>query len=184
MGVRIAALKTRRMLDALRRRLNNGREQETSMTISGLGHVKISCSDVERTAAFYARFGYEAATPVTSLDEQWVSDLYGAGAARPRAIIMVRAGDRAAPQLELIEWRPAGAVVAGPTSPGAGGIGLNSDDIFADTKALRAQGCIPLTEPLSRPAPKGTMWLVNFPDPDGHHVQLLQYVRAAAPAAG
>ena len=145
---------------------------------------KVSCANLERSVAFYEKFGFAVAGPASDTRADWIGDLYGAKGAWLRTQAMTLGDDPRAVRLELLEWSSPEAPVAGPTALGAGAIALRSDDLRADVEALKQKGVQFVSQVVSLPGPKGESLLVNVRDPDGFSIQLYQFVRTVAPTAG
>jgi catechol 2,3-dioxygenase-like lactoylglutathione lyase family enzyme len=146
------------------------------MSIGAVMLIKVSCSNLEKSAAFYALLGFTPLGAVNPSSDRRVSDLYGLDAL-PRSLMIANADGF---KIELVEWDRQGAPLGGFDTPGAGAMTLKSSDIDADHAALVAAGADVVSAPVGLEGPKGTSWLANLRDPDGFVVQLFQFRKAVA----
>jgi catechol 2,3-dioxygenase-like lactoylglutathione lyase family enzyme len=146
------------------------------MSVGDIIVCKISCAQIERSAAFYGLLGFMPARPPSSNDAPWVLQLYGVEG-RVRTQMLAREDNPKGVRIELIEWSNQAAQVAGPNAPGAGMLALRSNDMLGDYETLKQAGVEFVSEPMSFPSPAGTTWLVNLRDPDGLSIQLAQFVK-------
>jgi len=152
------------------------------LSVLGLVMLKVCCSSLERSIAFYEALGFKVAGPA-KVGAGWVGPLYGIAGGTPRAQAMSRPDDPKAVSLELIEWTPNAPGAPHPNTIGAGMVGFRSNDLDADCAALQAAGGELISEPVSTPGPADrTIRMANLRDPDGFNIQLVQFVKAAAPA--
>ena len=144
--------------------------------IRSIFHFILPCTNVERSTAFYARFGFEVIKdnrnvkwpPYVGTNFNMITGAQG------RAVQLVLPQDDALQtRIDLIEW-----VHPRWKNPGDGFprvMALLTQNIQAATKALIAQGLTP-TQPLRDPDPViGVQGVVCFADPDGHIVELIEY---------
>lgn len=150
--------------------------------IRSIFHFILPCSNVERSTAFYAHFGFEVIKD--NRDVKW-PDYVGRNfnmmtGAQGRAVQLVLPQDDALQtRIDLIEWvrpkwvNPEDAKPAADRVPRV--MALLTHNIQAATRALIAKGLTP-TQPLRDPDPViGVQGVVCFPDPDGHIVELIEY---------
>jgi catechol 2,3-dioxygenase-like lactoylglutathione lyase family enzyme len=145
---------------------------------------KISCGNLERSAAFYERLGFTSLGPPILSEAPWLGDLYGVPGARVRAQHLAAGGDPKRGRLELIEWANPKPARDGADVLGGGMLAMASDDLVGDYETLSQAGVRFESPPVSRPGPAGVTWLVNLRDPDGLPIQFSQFVKADAEAAG
>ena len=146
------------------------------MTISGLLHVNINCSDFERSRAFYEMLGFELLMPVPEVGEGEVAAAVGMTAYRLRGALMKH---RDGSLIDLLEWRePADDAppYAALNHLGLARVALQSTDIDADIGRLRAAGVEFLTaQPATVAGPDGmSSRFICFTDPDGTVLELVE----------
>jgi catechol 2,3-dioxygenase-like lactoylglutathione lyase family enzyme len=150
--------------------------------IRSIFHFILPCSNVERSMAFYARFGFEVIKD--NRDVAW-PDYVGRnfnmiGGAQGRAVQLILPQDDALQtRIDLIEWvrprwqNPDANRPVEARFPRV--MALLTQNIQAATRDLIAQGLQP-TQPLRDPDPViGVQGVVCFADPDGHIVELIEY---------
>lgn len=136
------------------------------MKYGKMHHVGLAVSDLDRSIAFYSRFGFD-------LHDRFELESTGAGTGvpGPLAIAHLYRGDE--PILELIEYGNRGrATVPANNDVGAPHVAFEVDDIFGMYEELSAEGI----EFYSPPNPQyihGCHWLF-MKDPDGIAVELIQ----------
>jgi catechol 2,3-dioxygenase-like lactoylglutathione lyase family enzyme len=147
------------------------------MQITRLDHVSFTVSDIDRSAAFYALFGFEPHKDYISAGPE-VDD----GADTERADMQIRwlRHPLGGPMLELIRYlhHPAGPA-AHNSKVGAAHLCFAVDDVRAAHAALGADGVRFLSEPHEDEF--GVVW-VYMRDPDGNAVEIIQDPPAAAAA--
>ena len=148
------------------------------MRAPALFMLKVSCSNLERSRAFYGELGFEPDGEPATAEAPWLASLYGIAGARIRAQ-QLRAAHGAAPvRLELLEWAaPASAARPSIDTPGCAGLSFRTDDLDATASRLvEAGGRIVGTIP-EFPGGRSTTRLVNVADPDGLTLQLVEVRR-------
>ena len=155
------------------------------MTESGAlawGHVNLNVSDLERSIAFYAKFGFDPfmpRIPYLGLERESLSPLTEA----PARVLGVPLGtkgrgcilqiERRFPMLDLIELEGAGAAaVATNARRGFVRICLVSQDLGADHARLVAAGVEFETPPLATEREMADVAICR--DPDGARIELIQ----------
>ncbi len=146
------------------------------MTISGLLHVNINCSDFERSRAFYEMLGFAVLMPVPEEGEGEVAAAVGMPAYRLRGALMKH---RDGSLIDLLEWQePADAAppYAALNHLGLARVALKTTDIEADISRLRAAGVEFLTaQPATVEGPGGMVSrFICFTDPDGTVLELVE----------
>ena len=122
------------------------------MTITGLVHVNVNCSDFERSRAFYGMLGFEHLADVPPTNTPEVAAAVGMPPYRVNgALLILRTGSTPF-VLDLLEWQE-------PTDPsppyphlyhlGIARIALATDDLAGDMARLQAAGVRFLSEPAS-----------------------------------
>jgi len=153
------------------------------MTITGLVHVNVNCSNFERSRAFYELLGFEHMLDVAPTNTKEVAAAVGMPPYRVNgALFVLRAGGQRF-VLDLLEWQEP----TDPTAPyphlyhlGIARIALSTDDLAGDMARLKAAGVEFLSEPASVTLEnQPTTTFVCFRDPDGTILELVQSGAAA-----
>lgn len=150
------------------------------MSVNDVVGFKVSCSQLERSVAFYQVLGFEPAGDVITSNQPWLGVLYGVPGGGVRMQAMTRVGNPKGLRLELLEWSPRAEGKAQVNSPGAGLMLLKSSDLAADCAALTQAGGELVSEPATLENPGGRTLLANLRDPDGFALQLVQFIRATS----
>ena len=150
--------------------------------VRSIFHFILPCTNVERSTASYAHFGFEVIKDNRNV--QW-PDYVGSNfnmlkGAQWRAVQLVLPQDDALQtRIDLIEWvrprwrNPDEDKLPEERFPRV--MALLTQNIREATAALTARGLIP-TQPLRDPDPViGVQGVVCFADPDGHIVELIEY---------
>lgn len=145
-------------------------------------HFILPCSDVDRSLAFYRRFGFEMIKDNRNVVwPDYVGENFNmVSGAQGRAVQLVLPhGDELQTRIDLIEWLkpkwhdPYDDRPVEERFPRV--MALLMENIAAATEDLMAQGLVP-TRPLRPPdATIGVQGVVCFTDPDGHIVELIEY---------
>ncbi len=139
------------------------------MRVIRVDHLSFTVGDVERSAGFYARFGFERHKDYVSAGPE-VDD----GADTPRADMQIRwlRHPTGGPMLELIRYLHHDAGRSAHNSRvGAAHLCFAVDDVRAAHAALAAEGITFLSDPHEDEF--GVVW-VYLRDPDGNAVELIQ----------
>ncbi len=150
------------------------------MSLTGLVHVNVNCSDFERSLAFYERLGFERVADVPATNTAEVAAAVGMPPYRVKGALLLLRSETAPFMLDLLEWqepRDAAEPYAHLYHLGIARIALASDDLDADMASLQADGIEFLSEPatVSMPGQRPTRF-VCFKDPDGTVLELVQPV--------
>ena len=150
------------------------------MSLTGLVHVNVNCSDFERSLAFYERLGFERVADVPATNTAEVAAAVGMPPYRVKGALLLLRSESAPFMLDLLEWqepRDAAEPYAHLYHLGIARIALASDDLDADMASLQADGVEFLSEPatVSMPGQRPTRF-VCFKDPDGTVLELVQPV--------
>jgi len=150
--------------------------------VRSIFHFILPCSNIERSIAFYANFGFEVIKD--RRDVVW-PDYVGRnfnmmpGAQGRPVLLALPQDDELQTRIDLIQWiqprwkNPEDDKPAADRTPRV--MALLTHNIRAATDALIARGLVP-TQPLRDPDPvTGVQGVVCFPDPDGHIVELIEY---------
>lgn len=149
------------------------------MTITGLIHVNVNCSDFDRSKAFYEMLGFEHMMDVPPTNTPEVAAAVGMPPYRVNGALLILRGGGQPFVLDLLEWQD--PTDAAPPYPhlyhlGIARIALASDDLEGDMARLQGQGVEFLSEPASVTLGNRTTTFVCFKDPDGTILELAQTV--------
>jgi catechol 2,3-dioxygenase-like lactoylglutathione lyase family enzyme len=147
------------------------------MTITGLVHVNVNCSDFDRSRAFYELLGFEHMMAVPPTNTAEVAAAVGMPPYRVKGALLVLRTGSTPFVLDLLEWQePTDAAAPYPHlyHLGIGRIALSSDDLVGDMVRLQAAGVEFLSEPASVTLDDRTTTFVCFKDPDGTILELVQ----------
>ena len=152
------------------------------MTITGLVHVNVNCSDFDRSKAFYEMLGFRHTVDVPPTNTAEVAAAVGMPPYRVKGALLMLPTSTGHLMLDLLEWQE--PTDASPPYPhlyhlGIARIALSTDDLDGDMARLQAEGVEFLSEPASvtldgQPATR----FVCFKDPDG---TILELVESAGP---
>ena len=149
------------------------------MTITGLVHVNVNCSDFDRSKSFYEMLGFEHMMDVPPTNTPEVAAAVGMPPYRVKGALLILRTGSAPFVLDLLEWQEPND--AAPPYPhlyhlGIARIALSSDDLEGDMARLKAAGVEFLSEPASVTLENRTTTFVCFKDPDGTILELAQTV--------
>ncbi len=150
------------------------------MTITGLIHVNINCSDFDRSLAFYELLGFSKAIDVPPTNTPEVAAAVGMPPYRVKGALLALPTPTGVFMLDLLEWQEPNDL--SPPYPhlyhlGIARIALATDDLDGDMARLEKHGVVFLSEPAAvtiddRP----TVRFVCFRDPDGTVLELVEQV--------
>ncbi|MEE2776768.1 MAG: VOC family protein [Acidobacteriota bacterium] len=148
------------------------------MSIVGLVHVNVNCSDFDRSLRFYELLGFKRAIDVPPTNTAEVAAAVGMPPYRVKGALLVLPTATGPLMLDLLEWQE-------PTDPsppyphlyhlGIARIALATDDLDAEIARLQAEGVEFLSEPatVSIEGQRPTRFAC-FRDPDGTMLELVQ----------
>ncbi len=148
------------------------------MSIVGLVHVNVNCSDFDRSLRFYELLGFKRAIDVPLTNTAEVAAAVGMPPYRVKGALLVLPTATDPLMLDLLEWQE-------PTDPsppyphlyhlGIARIALATDDLDAEIARLQAEGVEFLSEPatVSIEGQRPTRFAC-FRDPDGTMLELVQ----------
>lgn len=149
------------------------------MTITGLVHVNINCSDFARSRAFYEMLGFEHLLDVAETTTPDVAAAVGMPPYRVRGALMVLRTGGQPFVIDLLEWRS-----PRDESPpydhlyhlGIARVALATDDLDAEVARLEALGVRFLSAPATvrLPGASTASRFVCFHDPDGTVLELVE----------
>ncbi|HEY2600907.1 MAG TPA: VOC family protein [Thermoleophilaceae bacterium] len=139
-----------------------------SVGSSGMHHMGLTVSDLDRSVAFYSRFGFEV---TARIEEEGAEVEEGLGV--PDAALRVAILESENSRLELIQYvKPDGGPAPLPNNgTGAAHLCVEVDDVDKAYEELRAAGIDFFSEPITHES--GIRW-VYCRDPDGLTTELLQ----------
>lgn len=145
-------------------------------------HFILPCTDVERSMAFYGRFGFEVIKDNRNIVwPDYVGENFNmVSGAQGRAVQLVLPhDDELQTRIDLIEWeRPRWRNLYAdlPSEENIPRVmALLTENIAVAAEDLAARGLAP-TRPLRPPDPTiGVQGVVCYEDPDGHIVELIEY---------
>lgn len=148
------------------------------MSIVGLVHININCSDFDRSLRFYELLGFRHVIDVPPTNTVEVAAAVGMPPYRLKGALLVLKTATGSLMLDLLEWQE-------PTDPsppyehlyhlGIARIALASNDLDRDMARLQAQGVEFLSEPASVSIEgQATTRFVCFKDPDGTVLELVE----------
>lgn len=147
------------------------------MSIKGLVHVNINCSDFDRSLAFYELLGFTKAVDVPARNTAEVAAAVGMPPYTVKGALLVLRGAATPFVIDLLEWQD--PVDASPPYPhlyhlGIARIALATDDLDADVAFLQAHGVRFLSAPATVTLEGRTSRFVCFEDPDGTVLELVE----------
>lgn len=147
------------------------------MEVKRIDHVSFTVGDLERSAAFYRRFGFDDVKRYVSAGPDVDR---GADTENADMEILWLARPEGGPMLELIRYlkHPAGRSDHN-SKVGAAHICFVLDDVFGAHAELKREGMTFLSDPNEDEF--GVRW-VYLRDPDGNAVEIIQEPPAPAPA--
>jgi len=147
------------------------------MSVTGLVHVNVNCSDFDTSLEFYQLLGFEKAVDVPEHNTAEVAAAVGMPPYTVRGALLVLRNGTPPLTIDLLQWRdphdPA------PPYPhlyhlGLARVALASDDLDADIARLKAAGVEFLSEPATvELAGQRPTRFVCFKDPDGTVLELV-----------
>ena len=148
------------------------------MSITGLVHVNVNCSDFDRSLKFYELLGFVKAIDVPPKNTEEVAAAVGMPPYTVKGALLILRNAKVPMMLDLLEWQE-----PNDSDPpyshlyhlGIARIALASDDLDADMTQLQAHGVEFLSPPATvqmegQPASR----FVCFKDPDGTVLELVE----------
>jgi len=152
------------------------------MTVTGLVHVNVNCSNFERSLAFYELLGFRHMVQVPPTNTAEVAAAVGMAPYRVNGALLELRSESGRFVLDLLEWQEPHD--AAPPYPhlyhlGINRIALATDDLDGDMAKLKENGVEFLSEPASVSLdPASLTRFVCFKDPDGTILELVHTRRA------
>jgi catechol 2,3-dioxygenase-like lactoylglutathione lyase family enzyme len=148
------------------------------MSVTGLVHVNINCSDFDRSLKFYELLGFQRAIEVPAQNTAEVAAAVGMPPYTVKGALLILKNAKMPFMLDLLEWQdPSDDAVPYPHlyHLGIARVALASDDLDSDIAALKSHGVEFLSEPATvrlegQPATR----FVCFKDPDGTILELVE----------
>ena len=149
------------------------------MTITGLVHVNINCSDFARSEAFYRLLGFERLMDVARTTSPAVAAAVGMPPYQVRGALLALRNASQTVIIDLLEW-----LVPRDEDPpyghlyhrGIARIAFATDDLDADVVRLKEHGVRFLSEPatVTLPGATSSSRFVCFFDPDGAVLEMVE----------
>lgn len=149
------------------------------MSITGLVHVNVNCSDFDRSRAFYERLGFRLMVMIPERNTPEVAAAVGMPPYLVKGGLLVLENAAVPLVIDLLEWKDPRD--DDPPYPhlyhlGIARIALASSDLDGDMKRLQDEGVEFLSEPASvvLAGDRPTSRFVCFKDPDGTILELVE----------
>ena len=148
------------------------------MSILGLVHVNVNCSDFDRSLEFYELLGFQKYLDVPSTNTKEVAAAVGMPPYRVKGALLALKNAKNPFVIDLLEWQdpkddeaPYGHLY----HLGINRIALSTDDLEQEMVRLKLEGIEFLSEPASVKIEGGPETrFVCFKDPDGTIIELVQ----------
>lgn len=148
------------------------------MSILGLVHVNVNCSDFDRSLEFYELLGFQKYLDVPSTNTKEVAAAVGMPPYRVKGALLALNNAKNPFVIDLLEWQdpkddeaPYGHLY----HLGINRIALSTDDLEQEMARLKLEGIEFLSEPASVKIEGGPETrFVCFKDPDGTIIELVQ----------
>ncbi len=148
------------------------------MSIVGLVHVNVNCSDFDRSLKFYELLGFKKYLDVPATNSAEVAAAVGMPPYKVKGALLALENSKTSFVIDLLEWQKP----SDDDPPynhlyhlGINRIALASDDLDKDMARLKSEGVEFLSDPASviiEDGPKTRF--VCFKDPDGTVIELVQ----------
>jgi catechol 2,3-dioxygenase-like lactoylglutathione lyase family enzyme len=148
------------------------------MSILGLVHVNVNCSDFDRSLKFYELLGFRKYLDVPSTNTEEVAAAVGMAPYQVKGALLALENAKTPFVIDLLEWQDPNDDEA-PYNHlyhlGINRIALATDDLEHDMVRLKSEGVEFLSEPASVIIEDGPETrFVCFKDPDGTVIELVQ----------
>ncbi len=148
------------------------------MSILGLVHVNVNCSDFDRSLKFYELLGFRKYLDVPSTNTEEVAAAVGMAPYQVKGALLALQNAKTPFVIDLLEWQDP----SDDEPPynhlyhlGINRIALATDDLEQDMARLKSEGVEFLSEPASVIIEDGPETrFVCFKDPDGTVIELVQ----------
>ena len=147
--------------------------------ITGIYHVNVNCSDIERSRAFYELLGFRVVAEFEEKDNASLNRGLGIPSSHTRALFLKAGKGRDATLIDLVQWfRPVSAPKGANdlASLGVPRIALKAENLSQLYEDLKAEGVEFVSEPEQLEFPEfGTepLFCVCL-DPDGLLIELVE----------
>jgi glyoxylase I family protein len=146
--------------------------------IKGIFHIKVNCSNFERSLEFYKMLGFRVEVDIPEGDKSESVKALGFGQGNFRAAIMQIGDDPRSTRLDLLEWkspRDEEKPYAQLNHLGAARIALFTKDLDKTTEELKAKGVEFISEAVVLRTSAGSARFNCFYDPDGTVLELIEF---------
>lgn len=149
--------------------------------ITGIYHVNVNCTDIERSRAFYELLGFRVVAEFEEKDNPSLNKGLGIPASHTQALFLKAGRGRDATLIDLVQWRqpvspPKGEVEKDIAALGVPRIALKAENLLQLYEDLKAKGVEFVSEPQQLTFPEfGTepLFCVCL-DPDGLLIELVE----------
>lgn len=148
------------------------------MTITGLVHVNINCSNFDRSLSFYELLGFEKVIDVPTRNTLEVAAAVGMPPYKVKGALLILKESITPLMIDLLEWQDPSD--KSPPYPhlyhlGIARIALATADLDADIEFLESRGVEFLSEPATVKLNNSPVTrFVCFKDPDGTVLELVE----------
>ncbi len=148
------------------------------MSVTGLVHVNINCSDFDRSIKFYELLGFQRAIDVPPQNTAEVAAAVGMSPYTVKGALLILRNAKTPLMIDLLEWQDPSD--NHPPYPhlyhlGIVRVALATDDLDSDVAFLKSHGVEFLSEPATvRIGDQPATRFVCFKDPDGTILELVE----------
>ena len=148
------------------------------MSVTGLVHVNVNCSNFDRSLSFYELLGFQKLVDVPARNTDEVAAAVGMPPYEVKGALLILKAAKTPLVIDLLEW-----LDPNDGSPpyehlyhlGIARIALATDDLDADVEFLKLNGVEFLSEPATvQLADSPATRFVCFKDPDGTILELVE----------
>ncbi len=143
--------------------------------IEDFSHVTISCSDLDRSVAFYEKLGLSVVRRIGELDSESVAKAFALPRGHLTVVHLAPPGATGPVMIDLVQWldpQPGEPAYSRLDSLGINRLALRVTDLDATAAALKERGVEFLTDE-PQPFGRGVRSIVTR-DPDGTFLQLIE----------
>ena len=147
--------------------------------ITDFSHVTISCTDIDRSVAFYETLGLEVTNRIGELDSDGVAHAFDLPRGHLTVVHLAPHGTTGGMVIDLVQWldpAPEGTPYPALNYLGMTRLAFRVDDIDATVAELRGRGVDSWLSPDVQPFGEGVR-SIALTDPDGTILQLITDLR-------
>ncbi len=147
--------------------------------ITGIYHVNVNCTDIERSRAFYELLGFRVVAEFEEKDNASLNKGLGLSSSHTRALFLKAGRGKDATLIDLVQWYRPASLSKGESDIAALGvprIALKAENLLELYEDLKARGVEFVSEPQQLAFPEfGTEPLFCVcQDPDGLLIELVE----------